>query len=451
MNPTRLTLALALLGTACAPSSSEQLELESAQQDIVRGAVAEAGQLMSTVALVDSGGGEFFCTGTLVSPRVVITAAHCFMNEDQSGWIQADDLAIGVATLNAAPAPARQRVAVERFTVHQGFGQGGEGADESGVGKDDDIAVVVLSAPVDAQAPTPILPAGRIADLQAGVMMTVSGYGVTDLNPERDRAGTLHIGETRLIRRSEHELLAGGGEVSDTCNGDSGGPAYVTLDGQRYLVGATARAAHDAQLDCGDRGIYTLVPAYQAWIDEVVANGPAAQADPPNLEGGFGEEGEWEEGEWGEEGEWEEGDGEPNVDVCDEEGWYGDEVCDEFCDRPDPDCGEVEAPEVEEPEVEEPEVEEPEVEEPEVQPGEPELEEPEFEQPEDYEVPPPADERDEPNPSEGPGLAHEPAPSAPSPIVEEEVNTGCSATPGSGNAPLSAFALLLLGAFRRRR
>ena len=301
-----LAAAAALSLAACAPETKEPApELTSNQHEIVRGAEAVEGQLMSTVALVDSGAGEFFCTGTLVSPTVVVTAAHCFMNEDESGWIDAGDAAIGFATLGAVPVARERRRAIERFTVHPGFSlQGGEAQDETGVGQDNDIAVVILNGPVDAQQPTALLPGERLAEMVPGAELTISGYGVTDLDPARDAAGRLHIGQTTLIQRSAHELLAGGNAVADTCNGDSGGPAYLVVEGRRYLAGVTSRAAHDAREQCGDRGIYTLVTPYIDWIAEIVANGPAAREEPPALDGNG-----WGEGIPGE------GDGEPGVEI----------------------------------------------------------------------------------------------------------------------------------------
>lgn len=356
MKTTFTAAALACAATACTDSSPTPVAPQAAPQAVVQqqapivmGRLAGQGEILSTVALVGPDG-HFFCTGTLIAPTVVVSAAHCFMNEAEDGWIGPDDLQIGIDSLDATPVPRAKRVAVERFTLHPDYvGDGGDDRRADGLGQDNDLAIVILAAPAD-QRPTPVLPAGMLGQLRAMTPLTISGFGITDLNEARDRSGQLHIGETPYLERSAHELIAGGQGLTDTCNGDSGGPAYVTLGGQRYLLGATSRAAHDADAMCGDRGIYTLVPAYQDWIDAIVAGDPAALTPPPALDGaggGWDEEGEWEEGEW-EEGEWEEGecladDGEPGADVCAEEGWYGDGECDVFCDRPDPDCAGVPA------------------------------------------------------------------------------------------------------------
>ncbi|MEZ4463230.1 MAG: trypsin-like serine protease [bacterium] len=161
---------------------------------------------------------------------------------------------------------------MRRFTVHPGFRpDGGDGQfDAAGVGREDDIAVIVLEQPVADQAPTPILPAGLVDRLSPGLMLTIAGYGVTDL--ERAQRSLGHAAHRRDAPHPPGGVRAAGGRPGDTCNGDSGGPAYATIDGTRYLVGATSRGADDARVDCGDRGIYTLVPAYADWVAQVVGN-----------------------------------------------------------------------------------------------------------------------------------------------------------------------------------
>jgi hypothetical protein len=53
----------------------------------------------------------------------------------------------------------------------------------------------------------------------------------------------------------------------DTCNGDSGGPFYVTgPDGGRLLAAATSRATDSAVSNCGDGGIYVRIDRYRSWI-----------------------------------------------------------------------------------------------------------------------------------------------------------------------------------------
>src|SRR5688572_2660013 len=62
-------LLLATLVGCAAPET-----LDRAQEPLIGGELAETDD--AVVALTRSGGGSF-CTGTLVSPSIVLTAAHC--------------------------------------------------------------------------------------------------------------------------------------------------------------------------------------------------------------------------------------------------------------------------------------------------------------------------------------------------------------------------------------
>jgi endonuclease G len=64
----------------------------------------------------------------------------------------------------------------------------------------------------------------------------------------------------------------------DTCNGDSGGPAYLRQAGGYVVAGLTSRATRSAAVNCGDGGIYVRPSAFRDWI-----NGVLAEAGLPAL------------------------------------------------------------------------------------------------------------------------------------------------------------------------
>ena len=100
----------------------------------------------------------------------------------------------------------------------------------------------------------------------------------------------------------------------NTCRGDSGGPALMTINGSEQLIGVTSWGDED----CLEFGVDTRVDVYFNWVQDALVG---AGASDPGVSGS--------------------GSGPAGDDVCEENGWYGDGYCDQDCARPDPDCGET--------------------------------------------------------------------------------------------------------------
>ena len=69
------------------------------------------------------------------------------------------------------------------------------------------------------------------------------------------------------LYRFNHLLeIVAGGNGYDSCKGDSGGPAYVSIGTSYKLAGVTSRSTENSGQACGDGGVYTRVDAYADWI-----------------------------------------------------------------------------------------------------------------------------------------------------------------------------------------
>ncbi|RMH36534.1 MAG: hypothetical protein D6689_22430 [Deltaproteobacteria bacterium] len=198
-------------------------------------------------------GGSSFCTGTVVSPHIVVTAAHCVdPAEIPDMWIK-----VGEHAASGVPIPVVDGV------VHAEYDGGSN-----------DIALLVLAAP----APVRPWPVNRTAFDASwlGREVRLVGYGVTDPNGGgggRKREGIAAISNFDALD------FAYASAPAQTCFGDSGGPAFVLVDGVEVLAGVTSRG--DA--DCAEIGIDTRVDVYADWIDTYVAlyedADPACDAD----------------------------------------------------------------------------------------------------------------------------------------------------------------------------
>lgn len=161
-----------------------------------------------------SDGTWLYCSGTLVSPTVFLTAAHCAEGERVTVTFDPDyeagDRVYG-GTFHGDPLyPGNQSDA-------------------------HDIAVVVLDKPVAGITPALLPTAGSLSGLAPGQLFTSVGYGAYEVTNEAGghqylyddvrmvTTGTLNAVNKTWLRISMNASTGDGG----TCYGDSGGPNFL--------------------------------------------------------------------------------------------------------------------------------------------------------------------------------------------------------------------------------
>jgi endonuclease G len=107
-----------------------------------------------------------------------------------------------------------------------------------------------------------------------GDVLSTRGFGIKRevtvpiTHLRRRPADDLNAAEEELDFESDLEFVAGGGGF-DSCNGDSGGPAYITVGAERKVAGLTSRATQTATTPCGQGGIYTRVDVHLEFVRNV--------------------------------------------------------------------------------------------------------------------------------------------------------------------------------------
>ena len=207
-------------------------EVNAAQQPlrIIGGEQAAAGELPDCVAVGSDTG--FCCSGTLIGRDLVVTAAHCVRGSCASR------VYIGVNSNQ----PATGRVVKVRKAIPH--------PDYNPLIDAGDVALLVLDAPGRRPAPEDRPgPADRRGVLDSGSSASASReFGTFGVQMKVDTivaSGSCGAADAqqRYGCNAGREIVAGG-NGADSCNGDSGGPAYVRdADGKLLLAGATSRAA----------------------------------------------------------------------------------------------------------------------------------------------------------------------------------------------------------------
>ncbi|MCG6203156.1 trypsin-like serine protease [Rhodopseudomonas sp. HC1] len=238
-----LKLCLLLTATLATPAAA-----------MVGGAREDAALGRAIVTIVGSRGN--FCSGTLIAPDLVLSAAHCVGPGADYKIVHTD----------AQRQP--QLRDVRRIAAHPQFDIKAIQAHRASA----DVALLQLAAPLPGKSP---LPLGAPNDpLSAGQSFTVAGIGVALRGDGRSggtvrsaalsatgRPGRLQI---RLVDAATNNTRDGQG----ACTGDSGGPALQQQDGRAIVVGVVSwsTGANNAA-GCGGLTGITPLTLYRDWID----------------------------------------------------------------------------------------------------------------------------------------------------------------------------------------
>lgn len=234
----RFTLPFVTLATIliCGSASAEiKLPNLSSKLRIIQGTITPVKSVPVAKIIGRDSEGSYLCSGVLISPTVVLTASHCIADK-------ASDMSVYIRGSYRS---------VSKFRIHP------NAHESSSTGFIyNDVALLYLRRSVSG-AYYSILNTHKSTP---GDVMMIYGYGVD----ENERQGTLKQGTMVVDSVTNAFVFANyDGSTSNTCSGDSGGPAIVSyLDGEGQtrtgVVGITS-GGENADCSVGDHSYFANI------------------------------------------------------------------------------------------------------------------------------------------------------------------------------------------------
>ncbi|MCK2237410.1 MULTISPECIES: AbfB domain-containing protein [unclassified Crossiella] len=259
------SLPVSVIGVLAAGTAAVLLAPASAQA-LSNGSPTANGAYSFTARLQIGGRA---CSGALVDPQWVVTAASCFVADPAQG-------------IQVPPGAPQEPTTV---TFGTGASQLTVEASEVAARQDRDLAMVKLANPVNTISPLALSTTAP----KAGDKLRVSGYGRTrdQWRPDPAHTAVFTVDSVDSAATSTSLPISGSSSPdASTCQGDSGGPAFRETDGRVELVAVNSTSYEFGCMgETGTRkgAVEARADNVTAWITERIVNGRAIPGIVPGA------------------------------------------------------------------------------------------------------------------------------------------------------------------------
>ncbi len=258
-------LAIAGLSLCACDSSSQLSTVATKDFRIVNGSRSpdrsivdlSSGQLLAFGYMHFAGmANDAFCSGTIIAPRLVATARHCVCNDADADCSERNAQPLSPSSIQFSVGQNTSSTPTYSFGISQVH-----------YNPDVDAALLVLSedATQAVSGLTPI-PFNRTSlnSSYLNKMVQVVGYGNNDPEYGSYNHGR-YFAEVKLTGVHETYIEVDGQGIEGICDGDSGGPALMTINNEIVVLAVESQG----DVTCVDIDEMTRLDKLADWIDEI--------------------------------------------------------------------------------------------------------------------------------------------------------------------------------------
>lgn len=272
-----LLLALACVALAPLALPAAAPAEPTAQASIVGGRAGSIAEF-PFLSFIEAHQGKhgFACTGTVVAPRVVLTAAHCVESLDHGGLTPANQYALATGVTSPEEAQAENIFRIAEAHVFPGFDPGTLHGD---------AGILILDRPTSAPV-VPLAGTGDAALYAGGATVQLAGWGLTRANAKEEPSGlrttSMVVQSGSVCKTRTHGYYSPFSPAAQMCTldlpskksggcfGDSGGPTIGQRpDGTPVELGIISTG--DEACNTKRPNVMTRTDFVATWVSEWIA------------------------------------------------------------------------------------------------------------------------------------------------------------------------------------